>query len=84
MAPRNGPPERALLADEVLLPDELVERPRPHPGRERLALGRGLEQGLRSSAGYPSGWHGAIVVAAAAVEHGTSPGDCNDARRARG
>ena len=40
----------AALADEVLLADELVEAPRAHPGGQRLALGRGLEQRLRAGA----------------------------------
>ena len=54
----DAPPERAALADEVLLADELVERPRTHPGRERLAFGRRLEQGLGSGADRtPRGWH---------------------------
>ena len=36
--------ERPALADEVRLADELVEAARAHPGGERLALGRWLEQ----------------------------------------
>ena len=35
MTPRDAPPERAALADEVLLPDELNERLRPHSCGER-------------------------------------------------
>ena len=34
VAALDHPPQRAALADEVLLPDELVERARPHPRRE--------------------------------------------------
>jgi hypothetical protein len=51
MASRNRAPDRATLADEVLLPDELLERPRSHPRRERLPVGRRLEEGLGTSAG---------------------------------
>ena len=36
--------ERSPLADEMLLADELVERPRPHPRGERLGARRRLEQ----------------------------------------
>ena len=46
MAAVERPAERPALADEVLLADELVERARPHPRRERLRSGRGLEEGL--------------------------------------
>ena len=57
VAARHGLAERPPLADEVLLPDELVEGPRAHPGRERLAARRRLEQGfgagsLDASAGH--------------------------------
>jgi hypothetical protein len=38
--------ERTALTDQVLLADELVERARPHPRRERLRSWRRLEQGL--------------------------------------
>jgi hypothetical protein len=40
-------PEWAALADEVLLADELPEIGRAHPGGQRLAAGRRLEQLLR-------------------------------------
>ena len=50
MAAGDGAAERAALADEVLLADELVERPRAHPRGERLALGRWPEQGLGAGA----------------------------------
>ena len=53
MAAGDAPAERPALADEVLLADELVERPRPHARRERLPLGRRLEQGLRLRASGP-------------------------------
>jgi hypothetical protein len=51
MAAGDRPAERSALADEVLLADELVEASRPHPRRERLALGRWVEErlGLRAS-----------------------------------
>ena len=50
VAAGDAPAQRTSLADEVLLPDELLEVPRSHPGRERLALGRWLEErlGLRA------------------------------------
>ena len=61
MAPGEAPAERTLLADEVLLADELVEVPGAHPSRERLAFGRGLEQRLGSGAGRATGWHAASL-----------------------
>lgn len=51
MASRDAPAQRAALADEVLLPDELLEAPWPHPSREGLALRRRLEEGLGARAG---------------------------------
>ena len=48
MAAGDAPAERAALADEVLLADELVEVARAHPRGERLPLGRRLEEGLGS------------------------------------
>jgi hypothetical protein len=42
--------ERAAFADEMLLADELLERPRAHAGGQRLALGRWLEEGFGSGA----------------------------------
>jgi hypothetical protein len=50
VAPGDAPAERAALADEVLLADELLEAAGPHPGRERLLLGRRLEERLRAGA----------------------------------
>ena len=50
MAARHAPPERAALADEMLLADELGKIARSHPCRERLLLGRRLEERLGSSA----------------------------------
>ena len=44
VAALDAAPQRSALPDEVLLADELVEGPRAHPGRERLAVGRRLEQ----------------------------------------
>ena len=59
----DAPAERTALADEVLLADELVEVARAHPGGERLALGRWLEQGLGSGAGRSTGgWHDRMVA----------------------
>ena len=46
MASGDAAAERAAFADEVLLADELRERPRSHPSGERLALGRWLEERL--------------------------------------
>jgi hypothetical protein len=37
VAPGDAPSERAALADEVLLADELLEAARPHPGGEGAA-----------------------------------------------
>lgn len=53
MAPLDPAPERPALADEVLLPDELLEAARPHPGGERLPLGRWSEERLGPGAGGP-------------------------------
>src|SRR4051794_21065896 len=54
MTARDRPAEWAALPDEMLLAHELVEGPRPHPGGERLTLGRGLEErlGLRASGAW--------------------------------
>ncbi len=51
VAARDRPSERPALTDEVLLADELIERSGAHPGRERLLLGRRLEQRLGAGAG---------------------------------
>ena len=52
--------QRSALADEVRLPDELLEVARAHPRGQRLALGRWLEERLglarrsgRRAAGMP-------------------------------
>ena len=45
VAARRRRAQRPALADEVLLADELLERPRSHPRGERLAARRRLEQG---------------------------------------
>ncbi len=37
MAAGDGASERASLADQVILAHELVQRPRSHPGGQRLA-----------------------------------------------
>ena len=51
MAAGDRPAQRAALADEVALADELLERPRAHAGGERLPLGRRSEQGFGTGAG---------------------------------
>ena len=57
VAARDRPAERAALADEVGLADELVERPRAHARGERLPLGRWTEQGLGTGARWMcAGW----------------------------
>lgn len=50
MAAGKTAAQRSALADEVVLADELVEAPRSHPGGQRLALRRWLEErlGLRA------------------------------------
>lgn len=63
MTARDAPAQRAALADEMLLADELVEVARAHPRRERLPLRRRLEQGFRSGAERPlRGWHAPMVA----------------------
>ena len=67
----DGAPQRPALADEVLLADELVERPRPHPRRERLALRRRLEQRFGSGALDRSvGWASAEVYGRSVTRSG--------------
>ncbi len=44
VAALDRPAQRPALAHEVVLADELLEAPRPHPGRERLSPRRRLEQ----------------------------------------
>ena len=48
VAASDAPAQRTALADEVLLPDELGQVARSHPGGQRLPLGRWLEEGLGS------------------------------------
>lgn len=55
MSAGDAAAERSALADEMLLADELVERPRPHPRRERLLLGRRLEERLGPGARWSAG-----------------------------
>ena len=62
VAPSDAPAQGTSLADEVFLPDKLLEVPRSHPGRERLALGGWLEERLGSGAGYSPGGHGRMVA----------------------
>ena len=59
----DAPAERAALADEVVLADELGEVAWTHPRGERLPLGRRLEEGFGPGAGRsPGGWHGRMVA----------------------
>ena len=63
MAARDASAERAALADEVLLADELVEDSRAHPGGQRLPLGRWLEERFGSGArGRRAGGMAAMVA----------------------
>jgi hypothetical protein len=78
MAPGHAARERPALTDEMLLADELRKVSRPHPGRERLLLGRWLEEWLRSGAARlrPCRWHAASLEAvdhSAALVHRQSP-----------
>ena len=50
MAASDAAPERAAFADEVLLADELRERPGTHPRCQGLLLGRRLEERLGTGA----------------------------------
>ena len=44
----DGPAQQAARADDVLLADELVQRARPHPRRQRrLLLGQFLAPGVK-------------------------------------
>ena len=65
MSPGDAPSERAAFADEMLLTDEFAQVPWTHPRRERLTLGRGMEESFGSGAGRsPWGWHGTMVARA--------------------
>jgi hypothetical protein len=55
MSAGDAASERSALADEMLLADELIEGPWPHPRRERLLLGRRLEERLGPGAGWSAG-----------------------------
>ena len=74
MAAGDAAAQRPALADEVLLPDELLEVARAHPGGQRLALGRWLEEGFgRGAAGLRRGvgmrrWYARPGVRAARLE----------------
>ena len=50
MAAGDAATERAALPDEVVLADELIQAAGPHPGGQRLALGRRLEERFGSGA----------------------------------
>ena len=59
MPTSHAPTQRTTLADEVLLPDELGQVARSHPGGQRLPLGRRLEESLGSGPFDASrAWHG--------------------------
>ena len=76
MATGDAPAQGPTLTDEVALPDELVEVPRPHPGGQRLALGRGLEERLGLGALERSTGHAPMVaraVARSADQKGATP-----------
>ena len=63
MAAGHAAAEWTSLADEVVLPDELGQVARAHPGGQRLPLGRGLEEGFGSGAGRsPGGGHDRMVA----------------------
>ena len=63
MAARDAAAQRSAVADEMLLPDELVQVSRPHPCGEGLPLGWRLEEGLWLGAGQSAhGWHDAMVA----------------------
>jgi hypothetical protein len=81
MAAGDGASERAALADEVVLADELVEGPGTHPSRQRLVAGRRLDEWLLGPRGRPAGWHGVSMVAPAS-RFGRPPG--RDDRRPAG
>ena len=76
VATGDAPAQRTALADEVRLADELVEAARAHPGGQRLALGRWLEERLRAGAdGTSGGGHVPPMVARrAAARPGGSAG----------
>ena len=57
MAAGDRPSEGPAFADEMLLADELVEAAWTHPGGQRLALGRGLEERLGAGTGESARWH---------------------------
>ena len=85
MAAGDAPAKRSAVADEVFLPDELVEGARTHPGRQRLPLRRWLEESFGSGTGDPPGGRHARMVAPRRAEpavtqrlEGSEPGDLGD------
>ena len=82
VAAGDAPAERAAFADEVRLPDELVEVPRTHARGERLALGRWLEEGFGSGAGRFAA-RMACADGSAALRAVASPAKCDDRPRGR-
>ncbi len=56
VAPLHGAAQRSALTDEVLLTDELVEGPWPHPGGQRLPAGRRPEERVGPGAGGSGRW----------------------------
>ncbi len=71
MAAGDAPAERAALSNEMVLPDELIEVAWPHPGRERLTLGRRLEERFGSGAGEPPGRGHSRMVARCRMDAGS-------------
>ncbi len=51
MAAGDGSSQRTRVPDEMLLPDEFIERPWTHPGGQRLSLWWGSKERLRSRTG---------------------------------
>jgi hypothetical protein len=70
VAASDAPTEGSALADEVFLADELAQISRPHPGGQRLALGRWLEEGFGAGAAGLRPWcgHGSMVRATGFAE----------------
>ncbi len=77
MTASDAAAERAALADEVVLANEFVQVARSHPRRERLALGRRLEERFWTGPGEPpGGWHGRMVPGGNRLERHS--GDLHD------
>ena len=61
MAAGNRAAQGPTFADEMLLADELRERPRAHACRQRLRTGRGHEERLGPGSWGSAGGHGPMV-----------------------